>query len=395
MYKITYENSKKFSFLSKDENLIHLNKEFASKFFFKKPIAHGVNVVLIALKQYLNLQKKKIFIFKITINFKNFIYLDEPFEVKVLKNRILIFNNLNKKIEIQIKKKINSKQSLRNYPLNLKLKEHLIFISKIIGSKKPGNGALIHKIESEYNKKNLNIKKNKFNKVVNNIWSLNYSDKHYKSTIIASKSRFYSRNNQIIKLSKIIKKKIQIKTILIIGPTGDIAYHLIKALKKEKCLLSFYSFKINEIFPILSVKEKKKIIRFIFKTKPDYIFYLSSPRIYHENNNNKTLFKLYKIIYCDILTVILNSLLKFKLSSKIFYPSSIALNQPNKYKYLSSYINAKKRGELICKSKKYKKLIRYFRLPQFKTRSNYNILGYYEGKNLSEFSKYLEIFFRS
>ena len=111
-------------------------------------------------------------------------------------------------------------------------------------------------------------------------------------------------------------------------------------------------------------------------------------------NNGKTLLKLYKIIYCDFLIVLLNSLLKLKIPSKIFYPSSVALNQPEKYRYLSSYICAKKSGEIICKNKKFSKLIRYFRLPQFKTRSNYNVLGYYEGQNISGISKYLEKFFK-
>jgi hypothetical protein len=394
MHKITYANSKKFSLLSKDKNLIHLNKKFASKFFFKKPIAHGVNVVLLALNQCSNLERGKIFIYKITINFKNFIYLGEPFKIKVLKNKILIFNNLNQKIEIFIKKKIDKNQYLRNRLLNLKLKKHLIFISKIIGSIKPGNGALIHKIECEYNKKKFKIKKYKFNKIINNIWSLSYSDKFYTSNIITSKLRFYNKNIQNIKLSRTTKKKIYKKKILIIGPTGDIASQIIKCLEKAKCLLSFYSFKIDENFPVLFNIEKKRIFKFIFKTKPDYIFYLSSPKIYHEVKNSKTLLKLYKIIYCDFLIVLLNSLLKLKIPSKIFYPSSVALNQPDKYRYLSSYICAKKSGEIICKNEKFSKLIRYFRLPQFKTRSNYNVLGYYEGQNISRISKYLEKFFK-
>lgn len=393
MYKISNYISKKFSILSKDKNLIHLNKKFASNFFFKMPIVHGINVVLIALKKYFNLQKKNFFIDKIIINYKNFIYLNEQFEIKVFKKKILIFNKLNQKIEILIKKKNYKNQLLSRNFIKSQFKKHLLSISKIIGSQKPGNGAIIHKIESEYTKKFFTQKKN-FNKISNNIWSLNYFDEFYKSNIITSKAKPYYKNKQIIKISKIIKKKISKKKILIIGPTGDIANSLIKSLKKTKCLLFFYSFKINEIFPVFSKKEKKKIIKFLLKTKPDYIFHLSSPRIYQDNNNNKTLSKLYKIIYCDFLIILLNSLLKFRLTSKIFYPSSIALNQPNKYKYLSSYIYAKQKGEAICKSRKYKKFIKYFRLPQFKTRSNYNLLGFYEGQNLLKFSKYLEIFFK-
>ena len=123
---------------------------------------------------------------------------------------------------------------------------------------------------------------------------------------------------------------------------------------------------------------------------------MSSPKIYHDNNTyNKTLRKLYKIVYCDFLIFLLNTILKFNISSKIFYPSSIALNNPKKYKYLNSYINAKNIAEKICKRNKYKKIVKYYRLPQFKSRSNYNILGHYEGINISKISKYLKFFFNN
>ena len=62
MYKISNRSCAKFSILSKDKNLIHLDQKFASKFFCKKRIAHGINVVLLALKKYSNLQKDKFFI---------------------------------------------------------------------------------------------------------------------------------------------------------------------------------------------------------------------------------------------------------------------------------------------------------------------------------------------
>ena len=88
MFKVTLRQSQNFSTLSKDKNLIHLSKRFASKFFFKKPITHGINTILLALNKYLNKDKKLILIKYIKINFKNFILLDEIFRIKIIR----IFN---------------------------------------------------------------------------------------------------------------------------------------------------------------------------------------------------------------------------------------------------------------------------------------------------------------
>ena len=46
--KITKIDSLEFSRLSKDNNKIHFDKKYSSK-FFKEPVAHGINTVLLAL----------------------------------------------------------------------------------------------------------------------------------------------------------------------------------------------------------------------------------------------------------------------------------------------------------------------------------------------------------
>ena len=245
MYKITYQNSKIFSLLSKDKNLIHLDKKFASKFFFKKPIVHGINVILIALNEYLNFNKKFIIINEITINFKNIILLNENFKIKIFRNKILIFNNLNFKLEILIKKKIdysykykkikNKNKYWNKYLVNYDLIEHLMSISCIIGSKKPGNGALIHRIEVKYNKNIYNQKKIiNFKKLINNFFLLYYLENYFQSKIITTKTISYDKDKQHIKVSEIIKKIIFKKKILIIGSTGDIGYQLSKSFNKSK-----------------------------------------------------------------------------------------------------------------------------------------------------------------
>ena len=406
MYKISYQNSKIFSLLSKDKNLIHLDKKFASKFFFKKPIVHGINVILIALNEYLNFNKKFIIINEITINFKNIILLNENFKIKIFRNKILIFNNLNFKLEILIKKKIdysykykkikNKNKYWNKYLVNYELIEHLMSISCIIGSKKPGNGALMHRIEVKYNKNIYNQKKIiNFKKLVNNFFLLNYLENYFHSKIITTKTISYDKDKQHIKVSEIIKKIIFKKKILIIGSTGDIGYQLSKSFNKSKCFLFKYSFIVNETAPIFSRKEKRRLKKFILRIKPNYIFYLSSPKIYHGNKSNKILLMLYNVVYCEFLRYLLEIISKFKISVKIFYPSSFVLYKKyqNKFKYLNAYIYAKKKAEVICNDDKYKNFVKYFRLPKLKTRSNYNLLGNYEGQNLSILSTYLTKFF--
>ena len=158
--KIDLKKTIQFKNLSKDLNLIHFDKNFSSKYYFKEPIVHGVNVCLAALSGYL--KNKNIQITSIKINFLNFILVNEEFFFKFNRNKIIVYNNINKKIEIDLKirrvqnsqeksiskKIINYFNFKKNYNNNL-IKE-LLFISKFIGSNKPGNGSLIQTIKKEY-----------------------------------------------------------------------------------------------------------------------------------------------------------------------------------------------------------------------------------------------------
>jgi len=55
----------------------------------------------------------------------------------------------------------------------------------------------------------------------------------------------------------------------------------------------------------------------------------------------------------------------------------------------------KSEAEKLSKLKKYKSFLHCYRLPQLKTSSNYNFLGFYEGKKISsiknEILKFLDI----
>ena len=99
--KINLKKTIQFKNLSKDLNLIHFDKNFSSKYYFKEPIVHGVNVCLAALSGYL--KNKNIQITSIKINFLNFILINEEFFFKFNRNKIIVYNNINKKIEIDLK----------------------------------------------------------------------------------------------------------------------------------------------------------------------------------------------------------------------------------------------------------------------------------------------------
>ena len=100
------------------------------------------------------------------------------------------------------------------------------------------------------------------------------------------------------------------------------------------------------------------------------------------------------MIYVDYFKILLQIIKKNDLSCKIFYPSTIALDNFQFYKRLECYLLAKKIGENLCKKDLYKSYVKFFRIPQLISRSNYNLFGYYEGKKLSIIDNYINKFFK-
>ena len=103
--KINYKQTLAFKRLSGDTNKIQFNKKFASKFFFKDPIVHGLNVVRILTSKFLISKNMRLKFLK--VNFINFINIDESFDYKIFKNKILVFNSFNNKAEIFFKNEKN------------------------------------------------------------------------------------------------------------------------------------------------------------------------------------------------------------------------------------------------------------------------------------------------
>jgi len=99
-------------------------------------------------------------------------------------------------------------------------------------------------------------------------------------------------------------------------------------------------------------------------------------------------------VYFKKFKKILDILDESRLDTKVFYPSTFAIKKISKYNRIKSYLLAKKKGENLCKKHKYSKNIYCFRLPAYKSKTNYNMLGYYEGEEIYKISKYLNFFFK-
>ena len=93
------KDTKKFINLSGDKNKIHYDKKFAKNFFFKKPISHGMNIVLSAFEAFLKTIDHTVTINEIEINFKNFSLFNEKLYLSLKNDKMIIQGESNEKIE--------------------------------------------------------------------------------------------------------------------------------------------------------------------------------------------------------------------------------------------------------------------------------------------------------
>tara|TARA_A100001015_G_scaffold320822_1_gene448655 strand:+ start:1889 stop:3085 length:1197 start_codon:yes stop_codon:yes gene_type:complete len=395
--KISEIDTRIFSIISGDKNKIHLSKQFAKNYFFKEPIAHGVLAVLLCLSGFLRKVRKKVFLKKITITFHNYINLGEEFKIEYKKNLIRLRNNLNKKITISLnyrfikkfvhkKNKYKSKYKL-NGILNLNLIDLLIKSSKIVGNTYPGNGGLIHQInyiaDIKYKKKNLSVTKKR------NFYKINLAEKSEKIEIISSKTKSFENLKKIVNKKKIYN--YDNFKIMVFGPGSILSEKVKEYFSLSKVNFIDYSFRLNNK-GFMKEADKIKIKKTIEKQKPNLIFYFSSPKITLENKNNKFLNTIYKEVYFNVLVFLIKILKKNKLNSKIFYPSTTFLSNEGHFEKNSSYVCTKKMAEKFFERDENSRFIKSFRLPKYKSTSNYNLLGYYDGENINNFKFYLDKF---
>jgi hypothetical protein len=412
--EINSKEVKLFSSISNDINKIHLDKEFASKFFIKEPIVHGANLAMKAISKFLMDKKRKIIITRISLNFKNFLLVNEKFNIKIFKNKIIIHNDFHTKLVIHLEyqisklqlppnktnvlnKKINKLSNLNfNNLQNVSLINQLVHTSYFVGSINPGNGSLIFNIKIDFNKDYNSNFKPKIEKRINNISIINYQNNFYKIQIIASKLVPFKNETKRLTLTSKTLKKIKGKKILIFGPTSDLGKRInCNSLKNRGCKIFSHSFRINLNKPKISNIQNKSLIKKLIKTQPDFIFYFSSPKIYYDERKNLKLYNFYNLIFVHYFKKIVDILRYNKIPSKIFYPSTIFLNEKNKYKRYRSYLASKKMAEKICNSQENRKFVTCIRIPKLNTRSNYNLLGFYEGNNIKILDKYFDSFLRN
>ena len=375
--KLNLNDNKRFSKKSGDNNKIHISREHAKKFFIKKPIVHGANILIKAFKQKNFLKGNFNYL---EILFKDFINIDEKFNINRNKNYLNVEGLYNNKIEIHK----NIIQNIKYFNQKEIINE-LLFISKYIGNVSPGPNSLIQQIKFIYSEKYIGKRALKKRKINKNVIIISYSYKNIIAEITAIKLKLYKQlsSNSVFKNKKIIKL-LKNKKIIIYGKNSDLGNFLFNFNLKKFCKVYLLSSK-NLSNDLLN-NDLKKI-------KPDFIFYFFSPKII--TGVSKKIDKNYINVFLNIPKKIFYIASKYKKKFKIFYPSTIFINKQEEYKYLKSYIDVKKKAEIEFKKLTYKNTFFITRMPQLKTRSNYNpFLGKYIGIKLDYLSSKLFDFFK-
>ena len=352
--KIDINQNKRYANLSKDFNKIHIDRLYAKKFFVKKPICHGTNIVIKILKK---LKIKKVS--SLNITFHNFVNIKEEFFFKKIKNKINIFNK-EKKITI----KYNNKKKLSFSDIKI----HLNLISNYVGNfKKNKFPSIILNVDLEYMYSKKPVKK--FIKIRKNIYKLIIINNFIKSEILFAKLQ----PKPIIKIK--FKKKKMLGKVLIFGQYSDLGNYTFNYLKSKGYNVEFFKKYFTKLNKIEDKLNKYK--------KYNYIFYFLTSKIVPFK-------KKYDFENYHIFKKICNFYLKD--NSKIFYPSSKYIDDKKKeYKH---YIDSKIKSEKFIDSLNSKN-VEYFRLPQLKSSQTYNLFGEYQGEKINFIKKYIDKFIKT
>lgn len=398
---ITLKDSKLFAEISGDRNKIHTDIKIAKNFFFKQPIVHGVNLTILSLIKILN-SKKKIDIKYLKINFKNFCLNNENFFVEKKFSKYFIKTKLNTKIDLQINYNKKNKFIFKSNKINFKYKKlikfynlksklfyllnlffHLLKVSKKIGNYNKKFNSIIYSIEIKKNI--LNVKKSfKTQRITKNVFRSTLIDEDFVTRIVHCKLLKLDINLKKFNLSSRLKEKIKSKKILIFGASGDVGNAITLFLEKANVQVKKISLKDK--------LNKKKLEIKLKKENPNFLFYLSSPRILNDKDNGPNPFRLYNSVYFEKFKIILDILYKIKFNTKVFYPSTFAISKKKEFSKIKSYLKAKENGEYLCRNHNYSKHVHCYRLPAYKSKANYNILGYYEGEDLFKIKNFLNSF---
>lgn len=436
----TMKDQNDFASLSGDYNPIHINEKESIKTHAGQPIVHGVNLVIWALEAFkIDIKKNTIikikFISQVNLDTKvQAIFSEDKNEILILGDnkiklcsiKFIILDTLNNtsisshKVkfktgkknpdnveieEVRIDKKIDklyggSKKHLakilfpylvKNFGLDVVYE--MACVSSIVGMKIPGNHSLFLNLSLSYNhnsKTNYIIVKNKHE--ILKILTIEYIGKNFNAEIQALFRPKPTKVKKILDLKKELPEKISLKNkkVLIIGGSRGLGAYVTKLCSIMGAELVFtYSSQDREAKLIeedivdnggiaksikMNVLDDNDIE--ILDDKFDYIYYFASPKILPNTskNFNKKMYDHYHLFYVDVFKKIVERFGSLNKKTKFLYPSTTYIDVDKDG--FEEYINAKKKGEEICKSYTKNNFGRFYypRIPPLNTDQNLSIL---------------------
>ncbi len=415
-FKILVKEGKKYSKLSGDNNLIHLDDLTGYNSIYGEKITHGCLVILKIFK-ITNLRKiiKNIdkFIIKITF-FKPFYYnkkikfIKKKYSYKIFQQdqlkaefRILNKNEISNYFLFNKKKKLKINiKSQRLYNGEDKFDKILIIlnsISKYVGKVYPGKNSIIREININYNNK-FKYNKNKikiFSKKIDKRFPIIINKIIFDKYFIEFQSldRPIIKNRKI-KLNNVLKKtinKIQ-ENILIIGGSqgiGKDVFNILRNNKKIFKIVTYYKNKINikdnkiVIKKIDIEKNIKKINQIISNYAPIKIFYFPTKKIFFDNKLDNKTTKDYEKMFFLLPLKLLNENKNKNIS--FFYPSTLNIDINKNSIYSKIKLKAEKKISKLCL--KHNIPLSIIRFPAINSRQSLSIIN----KNLPNLTDYLGI----
>ena len=378
-FKISVKEGKKFSELSGDNNLIHLDDLIGYNSIFGEKICYGC---LVALKIFKIINLRKIinnidkFSLKI-IFFKHFSYnkkiklIKKKYSYKIFQQNLLKaelrISNLNKFFNYDSCKKKYSlninKKLLQHYNKGDKLDEISITLnnlSKYVGTVYPGENSIIREININYNK-NFKFNEDKIDilsKKINERFPIINNKIKFKKYLI----EFQTLERPIIKkknikLNNILKKRINKiqENVLIIGGSqgiGSDVFNILRNNKKIFKIVTYYKNKINlkdkkiVIKKIDIEKNIKTINQIISNYSPIKIFYFPTKKIFFDNKLEDKIIKDYKKIFLLLPLKLLDENKSKKIS--FVYPSTLNIDTNKNSIYSKIKLKAEEKISKLC-----------------------------------------------
>ena len=204
-----------------------------------------------------------------------------------------------------------------------------------------------------------------------NFFKIYLKEKNEKIEITSSKTKSFKNSKKIVNKKKI--DNYDNLKIMIFGPGSILSEKVKEYFSLSKVNFIDFSFRLSNKGHLKKI-DKFRIKKIIEKQRPNLIFYFSSPKISLENKN-KFLNIIYKEVYFNVLVFLIDILKRNNLNSKIFYPSTTFYQIRIVLRKILYTSRNKKLAENLLKRWKTLEFVKSYRLPKYKSTSNYNLLG--------------------